>query len=89
VAHLGRLRAVTEQPRTHEIAARFWGASRLRFIDAGYRRPSVDEAQLMRLMAGARHALGNAAFESAEAAGRALELKAAMQELRQWLRCDA
>jgi len=72
----------------HEVAARFWGATRSRFSDAGYSRPTVDQAQLERLSANTRQALGEAAFESAEAAGRALDLDAAMQELRRWLQCD-
>ncbi|HUG23507.1 ATP-binding protein [Piscinibacter sp.] len=73
----------------HDIAARFGGASRSRFSDAGYSRPSVDQLQLERLSANSRRALGDAAFERAEAAGRALDLDAAMRELREWLHCGA
>lgn len=73
----------------HEVAARFWGATRSRFSDAGYSRPASDQAQLERLAASSRQALGDTAFERAEAAGRALELEVAMSELRQWLGCDA
>ena len=69
----------------HEVAARFWGASRQRFIDAGYRRPTEDQEQLERLSAMHAQALGDAAFDRAEAAGRALDPDAAMLELRQWL----
>ena len=69
----------------HEVAARLWGASRQRFTDAGYRRPTVDEEQLARLSASTREALGGAAFDRAEAAGRALDPEAAMLALRQWL----
>lgn len=72
----------------HDIAARFWGAMRTRFGDAGYARPGVDQAQLDRLSANTREALGDAAFEAAEAAGRALDLGVAMRELSQWLQCD-
>jgi tetratricopeptide (TPR) repeat protein len=73
----------------HHIAARFWGASRSRFSDAGYSRPSVDQMQLEQLSAIARQALGPAAFERGEAAGQALDLDVAMHELRQWLHGDA
>ena len=69
----------------HEVAARLWGASRQRFTDAGYRRPTVDEEQLARLSASTREALGSAAFDRADAAGRALDPEAAMLALRQWL----
>jgi len=69
----------------HEVAARLWGASRQRFTDAGYRRPTVDEEQLARLSAISREALEGAAFDRAEAAGRALDPEAAMLVLRQWL----
>jgi tetratricopeptide (TPR) repeat protein len=69
----------------HEIAARLWGAATQRFIDAGYRHPPEDAAQLARLSAETRQALGDAAFERAQAAGRALDLEAAMSELRRWL----
>jgi tetratricopeptide (TPR) repeat protein len=69
----------------HELAARFWGAATQRYTDAGYRRPEADEAQLVQLSADSRHALGDAAFERAEAAGRTLDVEAAILELRQWL----
>ncbi len=69
----------------HALAARFWGAGQPRFTDAGYRDPRVDEEQMARQMAEARRALGDAAFEAAEAAGRTLDLDAAMLELKLWL----
>ena len=69
----------------HEVAARFWGFSCHRYTDEGYRRPIEDEAQLARLSASSRQAIGDAAFEAAEAAGRALDLDSAMRELKQWL----
>lgn len=69
----------------HEVAARFWGHSTQRYVDAGYRRPAEDQAQLDRLSAASRLALGDACFESSESAGRALDLDAAMLELRRWL----
>lgn len=69
----------------HALAARFWGASQPRFINAGYRDPKIDETQYAQQMAEARRALGDAAFEAAEAAGRTLDLDSAMLELRHWL----
>ena len=69
----------------HALAARFWGAGQPRFTDAGYRDPRIDEAQMAQQMAQARRALGDSAFEAAEAAGRTLDLDAAMLELRLWL----
>lgn len=69
----------------HEIAARFWGAAIHRFTDAGFRRPEEDERQLRHLSAEARRSIGEAAFERAEAAGRALGVDAAMREVGQWL----
>jgi predicted ATPase len=69
----------------HDVAARFWGFACRRYVDQGYRRPIEDEAQLVQLSTASRRALGDAAFDAAEAAGRALDLPAAMQELRHWL----
>ncbi len=69
----------------HDIAARLWGAGQPRFSDAGYRDPTIDEVQMARLLAESRRALGDAAFDAAEAAGRALDLDAAMLQLRRWL----
>lgn len=73
----------------HEFAARLWGAAMQRFADAGYRRPLVDEMLLAQWSAATRQALGDAAFDRAEAAGRALDLDAAMLELRRWLERNA
>jgi hypothetical protein len=42
----------------------------------------------MPLLAGARRALGDRAYTSAEAAGRGLELDEAMAELADWLGRD-
>jgi predicted ATPase/DNA-binding winged helix-turn-helix (wHTH) protein len=69
----------------HAMAARLWGVALQRFTDAGYRRPDRDEAQIQHWTAASRRALGDAGFEIAEAAGRALDVDAAMLELRQWL----
>lgn len=73
----------------HEFAARLWGAAVQRFADAGYRRPLVDDMLLVQWSAATRQALGDAAFDRAEAAGRALDLDAAMLELRRWLERNA
>jgi len=67
------------------LAARWWGASQPRFIAAGYRDPQIDEAQMAELLGQARTVLGEADYDAAEAAGRTLDLGAAMDELRQWL----
>jgi tetratricopeptide (TPR) repeat protein len=69
----------------HEVAARLWGYACQRYTDEGYRRPTEDEAHLQRLIAASRLAIGDAAFDAAEAAGRALDLETAMRELRSWL----
>jgi hypothetical protein len=69
----------------HALAARFWGAGQPRYYDAGYRDPRLDEAQMAQRMAEARRALGDTAFEAAQAAGRTLDLDSAMLEVRLWL----
>jgi predicted ATPase/DNA-binding winged helix-turn-helix (wHTH) protein len=69
----------------HALAARFWGVATQRYVDAGYRRPPEDQAQLERLSAESRRAMGDSAFEQAEAAGRALAPETALVELGQWL----
>jgi predicted ATPase/DNA-binding winged helix-turn-helix (wHTH) protein len=69
----------------HDTAARLWGFATPRFAEAGYRHPPQDEAQVVRLSAASRRALGDVAFERAQAAGRAQDLEAAMRELRRSL----
>lgn len=69
----------------HEVAARLWGCALQRYVDKGYRRPAEDEAQLARLTAHSRQAIGDAAFDVAATNGRALDIDAAMAELRRWL----
>ena len=69
----------------HLFAARLWGSTLQRYHDLGYTRPRQDEALLQHRLTQSRHALGDTAFAAAEAAGEALEVDAAMIELRQWL----
>lgn len=69
----------------HALAARWWGAASARFAEAGYSDPRIDVLQMTEQQAAARRALGDAAFDAAEAAGRALALDDTMHELRQWL----
>ena len=69
----------------HAIAARFWGASDQQLLAWGYRHEPGELEHLVPLLASSRAALGDAAFEAAEAAGRELEFDAAMLELEQWL----
>jgi predicted ATPase/DNA-binding winged helix-turn-helix (wHTH) protein len=69
----------------HALAARWWGAGSARFVDAGYRDPSVDEQESARRHAAARAALGDAAFAAAVSAGQRLAIEDAMRELGQWL----
>lgn len=69
----------------HERAARFWGAADQTLKTWGYRHQPVDIEHTAPLIASSRRALGDAAFEAAEAAGRALDFDAAILELEQWL----
>ena len=69
----------------HTLAARWWGAGSARFVDAGYRDPSIDEQQSVKLRGAAQRALGDADFAAAESAGQRLAIEDAMRELRQWL----
>ncbi len=73
----------------HEQAARFWGAADQALKDWGYRHQPVDTEHTAPLIASSRRALGDAAFEAAEAAGRALQFDAAMLELELWLQREA
>lgn len=69
----------------HETAARFWGAADQTLKAWGYRHQPVDIEHTAPLIASSRRALGDATFEAAEAAGRALDFDAAMLELEHWL----
>lgn len=69
----------------HEMAARFRGVADQKLREWGYQHQPVDVDHTAPLIAASRRALGDAAFEAAEAAGRALEFEAAMLELQHWL----
>jgi hypothetical protein len=69
----------------HEVAARFWGAADRTLRLWGYRHQPVDVDHTAPLIALARRALGEAAFDAAESEGRGLEFEAAMLELERWL----
>jgi predicted ATPase/DNA-binding winged helix-turn-helix (wHTH) protein len=69
----------------HAIAARFWGASDRWLQTWGYRHEPGEIEHLQPLLANSRRVLGDAAFEAAEAAGRALGFDQAMLELERWL----
>lgn len=77
--------ALAESLGEPALAARWWGAAQPRFAAAGYRDTDDDEAQMAQVLGRSREALGAAAYDAAEAAGRALDIAAAMDELRQWL----
>jgi len=68
-----------------ERAARFYGAAEAQIAHTGLQRDASDEAFLAPLIAQARAALPGAAFASAEAAGRSLDLQKALAEARAWL----
>lgn len=69
----------------HGTAARFWGAADRQLLDWGYRHEPTEMQHIAPLLANSRHALGDTAFETAEAAGRLLDFEAAMLELERWL----
>jgi predicted ATPase/DNA-binding winged helix-turn-helix (wHTH) protein len=69
----------------HERAARFWGVADQTLKAWGYRHQPVDTEHTAPWIARSRRALGDAAFEAAEAAGRVLSFDAAILELEQWL----
>lgn len=69
----------------HAVAARFWGAADRQLLVWGYRHEPGELEHLAPLLEGSRRALGDAAFEAAEAAGRALPFEQALLELERWL----
>jgi predicted ATPase len=69
----------------HATAARFWGAADQQLLDWGYQHEPSELEHTGLLLARSRHALGDVAFEAAEAAGRKLPFERAMDELAQWM----
>jgi len=68
-----------------ERAARFCGMARALLDLTGLHRDPADEAFLAPRAAAARQALGDAAFDEAQAAGRALGPGEALAEARAWI----
>ena len=69
----------------HAVAARFWGASDRQLLAWGYRHEPGELEHLAPLLASSRRSLGDAAFEAAEASGRAAGFDQVMLELEAWL----
>jgi tetratricopeptide (TPR) repeat protein len=69
----------------HARAARFWGASDRQLLAWGYRHEPGELEHVAPLLASSRRAIGDAAFDAAEAAGRAAAFDQIMRELEQWL----
>jgi ATP/maltotriose-dependent transcriptional regulator MalT len=69
----------------HAAAATFSGAASAHLSTSGTRREPLDEAFIAPLIAQSRAALGAAAFDAAEAAGKLLTDEAAMAEIKRWL----
>jgi tetratricopeptide (TPR) repeat protein len=69
----------------HAVAARFWGASDRQLLAWGYRHEPGELEHVAPLLANSRASLGDAAFEAAEAAGRALAYEDVLVELQHWL----
>jgi predicted ATPase/DNA-binding winged helix-turn-helix (wHTH) protein len=73
----------------HELAARLHAVAAKKVHEWGYEHePSIVE-HTAPWIARSHSALGDAAFEAAEAAGRMLDFDAAMLELRHWLQREA
>jgi hypothetical protein len=69
----------------HEVAMRWFGVAQTRQDLSGLQRDSADDAFLLPLVAASRTALGEERAAAAEAAGRALDHDAALDEVRAWL----
>jgi len=69
----------------HAFAARLWGASDRQLRAWGYRHEPGEVEHLAPLLEASRRALGDAAFDAAEAAGRALPFDEAWREFERWL----
>jgi predicted ATPase/DNA-binding winged helix-turn-helix (wHTH) protein len=72
-----------------ERAAELYGTAETQAGQTGLQRDPADEAFLAPLIAKARKALGEAAFDAAEAAGRALSYEEGMRRARAWLELAA
>jgi predicted ATPase/class 3 adenylate cyclase len=68
-----------------ERAVRLYGIAQAQADETGLQRDPTDEAFLAPLIEAARRALGNAAYEAAERAGRALGFEQGIDEARSWL----
>jgi tetratricopeptide (TPR) repeat protein len=68
-----------------ERAARFYGAAEAQTGQTGLHRDPADEAFLAPLMAKARQALGDAAFDALRFTGSSLSYEEAISEARSWL----
>ncbi len=68
-----------------DCAARLFGAAEVQAEQTGLRRDPADEAFIAPMLAKSRVAFGNAAFNAAEDAGRALSYEQAMEFARAWL----
>jgi predicted ATPase len=68
-----------------ERAARFFGSVEAQLAQMAMKRTPEDHAVLVRRIATARDALGDAVFAAHEAAGRALSYDDAIEDVRAWL----
>jgi len=72
-----------------QTAARLFGAAEAQAQRSGLQRDAADAAFLMPLIDEAGRRLGQAAFDAARAQGGALDLQAAIDEARLWLKATA
>ena len=83
---LGVAAALAAASTCHPAAARLHGASQARLDQTGMRHEPVDEAFIASWIATSREAMGAAAFDAAEATGKALSYDAALAEMGRLLR---
>jgi predicted ATPase len=69
----------------HALAARFWGAADRQLLAWGYRHEPGELEHVLPLLENARRELGDQAYGAAEAEGRAMDFRLALDELAQWL----
>jgi len=69
----------------HSIAARFHGAVTARMQESGNHHEPAYDAHIAGWMARSRKAIGAAAFDAAEAEGKALKYEAALVKMERWL----